>query len=101
MDLQRITEELKFSLKHPILERELEHAITERLTSLRQSFSSHRSLFTPEHIAFLKNPATVSAQLRSFMEVRDELAEVNTLEDYEVTCESARRHQTQPTGKSG
>lgn len=84
MDLQRITQELRFSLEHIISEEELNHAIIERLTSLRQSFSSHRSLFTPEHIEFLKNLAAISGQLQSFIEMKDELADVDTLEDYEV-----------------
>jgi DNA repair exonuclease SbcCD ATPase subunit len=82
MDAENIIDELRFSLEHIISEEELLHVITGRLTVLRQSFSSHRSLFTPSHIEFLKSLAAISDQLRSFIELREELADVGTLEDY-------------------
>jgi len=82
MDVDHIVDELKFSLEHVVSEEELLGAITERLTLLRQSFSSHRSLFTPTHIGFLKGLTAISDQLRSFVELREELAHVETLKDY-------------------
>src|SRR5712691_1326354 len=77
MDVQNIIDELRFSVEHIVSEEELLHVITERLTALRQSFSSHRSLFTPSHIEFLKSFAGISDQLRSFIELKEELVDLD------------------------
>jgi hypothetical protein len=82
MDVENILDELRFSLEHTISEEQVLHVITERLTALRRSFPSHRSLFTPRHIEFLKSLAAISDQVRSFIDLREELADVGTCEDY-------------------
>ena len=85
MDVDNIIDELRSSAEHIMSEEELLHVITERLTMLRQSFSSHKSLFTPSHIEYLKNLAAISDPLRSFIELKEELADVGTLENYAAT----------------
>jgi hypothetical protein len=82
MDVDNAVEELRFSLENIISEDKLLFLITERLATLRQSFSSHRSLFTPSHIEFLKSLSPIADQLQSFVELREELVDVRTLDDY-------------------
>ncbi|MDP3000637.1 MAG: hypothetical protein Q8N47_24350 [Bryobacterales bacterium] len=82
MDVRKIIDELKVSVEHNTEEEELLHVITARLTALRQSFLSHRSLFTPSDIEFLKSLPAISDPLRLFIELKEELIDVDTLEDY-------------------
>jgi hypothetical protein len=83
-DVETIIAELKFSLEHVIQEEELHRVITGRLKALRLTFPTHRSLFTPSHIGFLKSLAAVPDQLQSFIELKEELIDVDTIEDYEA-----------------
>jgi hypothetical protein len=82
MDVENTLADLKLSLETIISEEALLHMITERVTALRQSFPSNRRLFTPGHIEFLKSLSPVSEQLRFFIELKEELADVGSLDDY-------------------
>lgn len=82
VDVEKIIDELRFSLEHDASEEKVLGAIDESLTALRQSFRFHKSIFTPNHICFLRSLAGVSGQLRTFIELKEELADVGTLEDY-------------------
>lgn len=82
MDVENILADLRLSLETVVSEDDLLHVITERVAALRQSFPSHRRLFTPSHIEFLKSLAPVSDRLRSFIEVKEELVDVGTLAEY-------------------
>jgi hypothetical protein len=55
MEVRQVIDDLRSSLEHVTPEDELLKVIADRLTALRQSFPSHRSLFTPSDIEFLKS----------------------------------------------
>jgi hypothetical protein len=82
MDFERIIDELRLSLEQVTSEEKVFDLITERLAALRQSFRSHKSQFTSSHIEFLKSVAAAAGPLQSFIELREELAYIDTLEDY-------------------
>jgi hypothetical protein len=82
VDVENIVAGLRLSLETIVSEDNLLLVITERVTTLRESFPSHRRLFTPSHIEFLKSLAPVSDRLRSFIEVKEELVDVGTLAEY-------------------
>lgn len=65
-------------------EEELLRAIDDRLITLRQLFRSQKSVFSPGDIEFLKSLASISDQLRSFIQLKEELVDIRTIEDYEA-----------------
>ena len=73
MEVRRVIDDLRFSVEHITAEEELLQVITDQLTALRQSFSSHRPLFTPGDIEFLKTLTGISDYLRAFVELKKEL----------------------------
>ena len=82
MEVRQVIDDLRFSLEHITAEDELLGVIADRLTALRQSFSSHRSLFTPTDIEFLKALTGISDHLRTFIELKEELLNVGSLKEY-------------------
>jgi hypothetical protein len=82
MNIQESIDELSFSLEHSLKEEELLDIISNKLTALRQTFSSDKSLFTADHIEFLKKLTPISDRLRSFNELKPELSSVNGLKHY-------------------
>jgi hypothetical protein len=82
VDVETLIDELKFSLGTLTSEEKVLDAITGHLSVLRQTFPSRKASFTPNDIRFLKSLAPVSDQLRSFIELKEELAEVATREDH-------------------
>jgi hypothetical protein len=83
MEVRQSIDELRSSLEHITAEDELLRVIADRLSSLRQSFPSHRSLFTESDLEFLKNLGTISGHLRAFLELKEDLVSVNSLDEYE------------------
>jgi hypothetical protein len=82
VEVQKIIDELRLWLENVVSEDELLRVITERLAALRQAFSLDRAAFTPDHIAYLKSVGRTAEHLRLFVELRQELAYVGTLDDY-------------------
>ena len=83
MDVRESIDELHSSLEHIAVEDELLGVITDRLTALREAYPSHRSLFSASDIEFLRSLAVISDHLRAFVELKEELATVNSLTEYE------------------
>ncbi|HWC99432.1 MAG TPA: topoisomerase DNA-binding C4 zinc finger domain-containing protein [Candidatus Sulfopaludibacter sp.] len=83
MDVRQVIDDLRSSLEHITAEDELLGVIADRLTALRRSYPSHRSSFTPSDIEFLKSLGGISDHLRAFIELKEELASVNSLKEYE------------------
>jgi hypothetical protein len=87
MEIRQVIEELRLSVEQVAAEDELLGLIADRLIVLRQSFSSHRSVFTPCDIEFLKSLTGTSDHLRAFVELKEELLNVGSLEEYEdIVC---------------
>ena len=82
VDVETIIDELRSSLGSVASEGKLFHIIAERLPALRQSFRSQKSHFTPSQIQFLKRLTPVSDKLRAFIELKENLADVGTTQDY-------------------
>jgi hypothetical protein len=82
MDIQKSIDELRFSLEHSLKEVELLGIISNKLTALRQTFSSNKALFTADNVEFLKKLTPISDGLRSFIELKPELSSVNGLKHY-------------------
>lgn len=83
MEVREAIVDLRSSLGHIIAEDELLGLIADRLTALRQCYPSHRSLFTPSDIEFLKSLGAISDHLRRFIELKEELISVSSLKEYE------------------
>jgi hypothetical protein len=83
MEVRQAIDDLRSSLEHITAEDELLGVIADRLTALRQSYPSHRSSFTPSDIEFLKSLGVISDHLRAFIELKEELASVSSLKEYE------------------
>jgi hypothetical protein len=83
MEVRQVIDDLRSSLEHVTPEDELLGVIADRLTALRQSFPSHRSLFTPSDIEFLNSLSVISDHLRAFIELKEELLSVGSLKEYE------------------
>jgi hypothetical protein len=83
MQVRQAIDDLRSSLEHMTAEDELLGVIASQLTALRQSYPSHRSSFTPRDIEFLKSLAVISDHLRAFIELKEELARVSSLKEYE------------------
>jgi hypothetical protein len=84
VNVQTIIDELKSSLECVTSEEKLFHLIAERVPALRRSFRAQKSLFTPNHIEFLTSVAAVADQLQSFIAIKEELADVGTVEDHKA-----------------
>lgn len=82
MEVRQVIDGLRFSLDNITAEDELLVVIADQLTALRQSFSSHRSLFAPSDIEFLKGLNVISDHLRAFIELKEELLNVGSLKEY-------------------
>ncbi len=82
IDVENVIGGLKFSLDSLVPEEKLLQVIIDRMTALRRSFPSQSSFFSPSHMEFLKKMASISHALVSFIELKDELADVDTLEEY-------------------
>jgi hypothetical protein len=83
MQVRQAIDDLRSSLEHITAEDELLGVIANHLTALRQSYPSHRSSFTPSDIELLKSLGVISDQLRAFIELKEELASVSSLKEYE------------------
>ena len=83
MEVRQAIDDLRSSLEYITAEDELLGIIVDRLTALRQSYPSDRSLFTPSDIELLKSLGAISDHLRAFIELREELVSVNSLKEYE------------------
>jgi hypothetical protein len=83
MEVRQTIDELRSSLERVIAEDELLGVIGDRLTHLRRLFPSHRSFFTPSDIEFLKGLSVISDHLRAFIELKEELLNVDSLKEYE------------------
>ncbi len=83
MEVRQAIDDLRSSLDLIIVEDELLRIIDVRLPALRRSFQSHRSAFTPNDIEFLKSLNGISAALRAFIDLREELPTVTFLKEYE------------------
>ena len=82
MEVRKAIDDLRSSLEQIAGEEELFRVISDGLTALRQSFSPHRSLFAPSDIEFLKRLAEISDHLRGFIELKEELPNVDSLKEY-------------------
>jgi len=82
LEVRQAIDDLRSSLEHMTAEDRLLGIITDRLTSLRQLFPSHRSLFASSDIEFLKSLTAVSDHLRAFIVLREELTDVDSLKEY-------------------
>jgi hypothetical protein len=82
MEVRKAIDDLRSSLEQIAGEEELFRVISDGLTALRQSFSPHRSLFAPSDIEFLKSVAEISDHLRGFIELKEELPNVDSLKKY-------------------
>lgn len=82
MEVRKVIDDLRFSLEHITAEDELLRGITDQLIALRQSFPSHRALFTPSDIDFLKSLTVISDHLRAFIALKEELPSVDSLQEY-------------------
>jgi hypothetical protein len=82
LEVRQIIDDLRSSLEHVTAEDRLVAIIADRLISLRQLFRSHRSLFAPSDIEFLKSLTAVSEHLRAFIELREDLLGVDSLKEY-------------------
>jgi hypothetical protein len=82
VEIPKLIDDLRASLKHITGEEELLRFIADGLAALRQLFPSHRSLFAPSDIEFLKSLTVISGQLRAFIEIKEELLNVGSLEEY-------------------
>ena len=82
MDVQRTINELKSSLEHSTAEEELLETIRGKLAALRKAYLSDRRSFCEDHLAFLNSLASVSDHLRTFVEIKEELADVRGLKHY-------------------
>src|SRR5260370_16865559 len=83
LEVRQVIDDMRSSLEHVTPEDELLAVIADRLTALRQSFPSPRSLFTPSDIEFLKSLSVISDHLRAFIELKEELLSVGSLKEYE------------------
>jgi hypothetical protein len=88
LDIETTLGELKSLLEQTASEDELLREVTDRVAKLRTLYPSNRDLFTPSRIEFLKYAASMSNQLLTFAQIKDELAHVSTLDEYEaaVSC---------------
>lgn len=83
MEVRQAIDDLRSCLKRVTAEDELLGIIAARLTALRRAYPSHKSSFTPSDIEFLKSLAVISDHLRAFIELKEELADVDSLKEYE------------------
>jgi hypothetical protein len=81
MEVREIIDGLRSSVEHIIAEDELVEVIATGLTALRRAFPSHRSLFSPSDIEFLKNLSGVSDHLRGFIDLKEESRTVRSLDE--------------------
>lgn len=82
MEVRQAIDDLRSSLNLILSEDELLGRIDVQLPALRQSFPSNRSSFSPSDIEFLKSLAGISDHLRAFIELREELPSVTSLQEY-------------------
>jgi hypothetical protein len=82
MDIQKTIDELKRALDHTISEEEVLEIISGRLAVLRESFRSGAGSFTYHQIEFLKELTPISNHIKSFVDLKGELSDVHTMEDY-------------------
>ena len=82
VEVRKAIDDLRCSLDHLAREEELLQVVSDGLTALRQSFPFHRPLFTPSDIEFLKSLTGISDHLRSFIEMKEELLNVDSLKEY-------------------
>jgi len=83
MEVRQAIDDLRSSLERVIAEDEVLRVIADRLTVLRRLFPSHRCLFTPSDIEFLKSLSVISDHLRAFIDLKEELLNVESLKEYE------------------
>ena len=79
MQVRQAIDDLRSSLERVIAEDELLGVIADRLILLRQLYPSRRSLFTQSDIEFLKSLGVISDDLRTFIELKEELLSVDSL----------------------
>jgi hypothetical protein len=84
MNPQSHVDEIKATLNHVVQEEDLLKCLSDRIGILRQMYRADRGQFTSEVVAFLASLKTISARLEEFIDLRQELAEVETSEQYEA-----------------
>lgn len=83
ISVSQIIGELEHELETCLAEEALLNTIESRLEILRTAYKSDKQLFTSEHISFLKNLNNRTCkQLRSFIDLKDELPLVHDFEEY-------------------
>lgn len=83
MEVRQAIDDLKFSVEQVTAEDELLGVITVRVIDLRLAFRSHRSDFTAADIEFLKRLNRISDHLLAFVELKKEMASIESLKEYE------------------
>ena len=83
MEVRQAIHDLHFSLEHTIAEDELVGVIADRLPALRKAYPSYRSSFAPDDIDFLKSLGVIWKVLQVFIELKEELASVSDLKEYD------------------
>ena len=83
MEVRQAIHDLHFSLEHTIAEDELVGVIADRLPALRKAYPSYRSSFAPDDIDFLKSLGVIWDLLQDFIELKEELASVSDLKEYD------------------
>jgi len=87
MEVHKIIDDLRFSLEHSFSEDMLLHVITDQTAALRQSFRLERSAFSPIDIEFLKSLRAISSHLSTFIELKEELPDVDSIDEYATTMQ--------------
>ena len=83
MEVRQTIDDLRYSVEHITAENELWGIIVDRLTALRQVFTSQRRVFTPGDIEFLQSLTGVSDHLRAFADLKEEAVDVGSVKEYE------------------
>lgn len=82
MNVQDTVDELKQSLDSTVSEEKLLDTLNSRLAVLREDYPSNKHLFTQEHIGFLRQLNVLSEQLRLFIELKEDLSDVEDVQTY-------------------
>lgn len=83
IDVPRVIAAVKDALGNTVAEESLLETIEEKLKLLREAYLSNKHLFTPEDVRFLKDlGGRIRKQLLSFIELKEELSNVDSIEEY-------------------
>jgi len=83
INVSEVIDELKYLLDHCVAEETLSAKLGDKLTILRQAYLADKTAFVPDHISFLKNLSeNISEQLVLFVELKEELPNIYSVEEY-------------------